>query len=92
MKENYSYPLDPSWSKEELYAVISMYQAIEMAYEKSILVDDFLNVYKGFKEAIPSIGEERRLSREFEEITGYSLYHAVKVARSTNKKSLKMGD
>lgn len=34
--------------------------------------------YRKFKQIVPSIGEEKKIFREFEEVSGYSAYHAVK--------------
>ena len=38
---------------------------------------------------VPSIGEERRLGRDFEDLSGYSLYRTVQAAKTTSGK-LKM--
>lgn len=37
--------------------------------------------YRAFKKIVPSIGEEKRLGREFEEVSGYSLYRATQAAK-----------
>lgn len=81
MKENYTYPLNPEWSTEELIAVMNMWDMVEKAYEKKATAQEVLTAYKAFKSVVKSIGEERVLGREFEEVTGYSMYHVVKVAK-----------
>lgn len=90
MKENYQYPLETYWSRAEMLAVISFYQAVEEAYEKGIAVDRFMDCYRDFKEVVPAIGEEKRLGREFEEASGYSIYRAVKQAKEMKQGKLKM--
>ena len=75
MIENYSYPLDLSWSTEELASVLSFFNKVEEAYE------DYLKAYRAFKQVVPSIGEEKRLGREFEQVSGYSLYRATQAAK-----------
>lgn len=90
MQENYDYPLDYSWSKDELVTVIALWNAVEKAYEGGIAVADFTNAYQAFKKVVPSIGEEKRLGNQFEKESGYSLYKTVKKSRETTSKLLKM--
>ena len=40
-----------------------------------------MEAYRAFKKVVPSIGEEKRLGREFEEVSGYSLYRATQAAK-----------
>ena len=40
-----------------------------------------MEAYRAFKKVVPSIGEEKRLGREFEEVSGYSLYRATQTAK-----------
>ena len=72
--KNYSYPLDLSWSTEELASVLSFFNQVEQAYEQKADARIYLEAYKAFKKVVPSIGEEKRLGKEFEEVSGYSLY------------------
>ena len=74
MQKNYSYPLDLSWSTEELASVLSFFNKVEEAKE-------YMEAYRAFKKVVPSIGEEKRLGREFEEVSGYSLYRATQAAK-----------
>ena len=81
MQKNYSYPLDLSWSTEELASVISFFNKVEEAYESKVEAKEYMEAYRAFKKVVPSIGEEKRLGREFEEVSGYSLYRANKTAK-----------
>ena len=63
---NYSYPIDLEWSHEEMNKVIKLWNAVEEAYEKGIQVEAFKKAYQEFKTVVRSIGEEKRLGREFE--------------------------
>lgn len=85
----YQYPLDLDWNTEEMVVVMKLWDKLEQAYEKGITAADFLTTYQAFKQVVPSIGEERRLGREFESLSGYSLYQTVKTAKETTGK-LKM--
>ncbi|MBF8807908.1 MAG: UPF0223 family protein [Enterococcus lacertideformus] len=89
MKE-YQYPLDLDWTINEMVTVMDMWETLEMAYEKGIDNVKFLKTYQRFKTVVPSIGEEKKLSKSFEQISGYSLYQAVQEAKKNNKKILKM--
>ena len=89
MKENYTYPIDYEAPREEILAVIAMFQVVEEAYEKGIVAEKVLAMYEVFKKYIKSIGEEKRLGRDFEAVSGYSLYRVVKEAK-TGKKKIKL--
>ena len=81
MQKNYSYPLDLSWSTEELASVLSFFNKVEEAYESKVEAKEYMEAYRAFKNVVPSIGEEKRLGREFEEVSGYSLYRATQTAK-----------
>jgi UPF0223 protein SPD_1235 len=61
--------------------VLSFFNQVEQAYEQKADARIYLEAYKAFKKVVPSIGEEKRLGKEFEEVSGYSLYRATKVAK-----------
>lgn len=90
MKENYSYPLDVEWSHQEIICVMNVFQAVEKVYEKGMKGSDFLAVYQAFKQVIKSIGEERGLGKEFEQVSGYSLYRCVQAAKATPERVIKL--
>ncbi len=46
--QNYSYPLDPSWTTKEMETVIAMFRAVEDAYEVGIDRDKILDCYRAF--------------------------------------------
>ncbi|MGY3749772.1 UPF0223 family protein [Vagococcus acidifermentans] len=89
MKENFSYPLNMDWTTEEIIAVMEMWQLVEQAYESRAAAEDILTQYRLFKTIVRSVGEERQLGREFEELTGYSLYRVVKAAKKQQTGVLK---
>ncbi len=77
----YQYPIDYHWSTDEIVDVIKFYEAIEKAYEKGIIRDELMNNYRRFKEIVTSKAEEKTLCGEFEEISGYSAYRVIKIAK-----------
>lgn len=90
MKENYQYPLDYTWRQEELVVVMKLWNLVEAAYEKGIPLAEFQAGYQAFKKVVPSIGEEKRLGKEFQQESGYSLYRVVQASKTTTRKILKM--
>ncbi|MGP6138790.1 MULTISPECIES: UPF0223 family protein [unclassified Jeotgalibaca] len=83
--KNYSYPLDLDWTHAEMVKVVSLWNAVESAYEGGISREEFIKKYRAFKEVVPSKGEEKQLGNAFEKISGYSLYQVVKASQNENK-------
>ena len=83
MQENYSYPLDESWSQAEMVTVIALYNAVESVYESGIKREDFLQKYRDFQQVVPMKMEQRRFDREFETESGYSIYRAFQQSQQT---------
>ncbi|EIA20454.1 UPF0223 family protein [Listeria fleischmannii] len=87
---NYSYPIDMDWSKEEITTVIHYFEMIEKAYEKGVSTSEIKEAYRAFKVVVPSIGEEKRLGREFEDASGYSPYQVMKMLKNATTSTIKM--
>ncbi|MFB5426020.1 UPF0223 family protein [Enterococcus faecalis] len=90
--KDYQYPLDLDWTTEEMVIVTNMRTAVEQANETGLPVDKFLTTYQQFKTVVKSIGEEKRLGREFENASGYSLYRTLQQAKKQGSGKLKLGD
>lgn len=90
--KDYQYPLDLDWTTEEMVIVTNMWTAVEQANETGLPVDKFLTTYQQFKTVVKSIGEEKRLGREFENASGYSLYRTLQQAKKKGSGKLKLGD
>ena len=91
MNKNYRYPLDISWSTEELASVLSFLNDVEQAYEAKIAAEKILASYQLFKKIVPNKAEEKRIGREFEIASGYSLYRAVQAAKQKEKGMFSLG-
>lgn len=78
----YQYPIDIDWSTEEIVDAIAFFEAVEQAYEKGIERDLLMAKYRRFKEIVPSIAGEKKICKEFEEVSGYSSYRVVQAAKS----------
>lgn len=77
----YSYPLNPDWTTEEMIAVVAFFEAVEAAYEKGILREKLMEKYNVFKKIVPSQGEEKSICRDYEKACGYVPYKVVKLAK-----------
>ncbi|HFR3796432.1 UPF0223 family protein [Streptococcus suis] len=91
MNKNYSYPLDFSWSTEEISSVLSFLNQVELAYEKGAVAGQVLTAYRAFKEVVPSKAQEKQIDRDFEDVSGYSSYRVVKAAQERQKGVVKLG-
>ena len=81
---DYNYPLDYSWSTEEIIDVIALYNAVEKAYEVGISKDEFMNAYRKFKVIVDSKSAEKQLDKELYEISHYSIYQVVKESKEND--------
>ncbi|ANB61693.1 UPF0223 family protein [Anoxybacteroides amylolyticum] len=78
---NYSYPFSYDWTTQEIIDVIKFFEAVETVYEHGMEREQLMNLYRRFKEIVPSKSEEKKWCDEFEKTSGYSSYHVVKKAK-----------
>lgn len=78
----YQYPISIDWTTEEIIDVMKFFELVEKAYEASVQRDDFMTVYKRYKEIVPSKSEEKTIDKEFQETSGFSTYQVIKKAKS----------
>lgn len=88
--KNYSYPLDLSWSTDEITAVLSFLNQVENAYESKVDAQKLLKCYADFKIVVKSKAQEKQIDRDFEKSSGYSTYKAVQAAISKEKGSFSL--
>lgn len=91
MTNNYAYPLDPSWSTDEITAVLHFLTQVEKAYETQVTADQVLLAYQDFKQVVPAKAQEKQIDRDFEEVSGYSSYRVVQQAKANGKGMIKFG-
>lgn len=90
MKENYEYPLMPEWSKDEIIAMVQFYAQVEDAYTTGVARDKFMKMVRKFKTIEPSIAAQKQLDRKFKELSGYSIYQAIKTVSNSSKERVKV--
>jgi len=91
MMKSYQYPIEETWTKQEIIDVINFFNLVEKAYESKVNRNDLLLAYQLFKKIVPSKSEEKSYFLQFEKSSGYSSYHAVKLARESNHDEINMG-
>lgn len=79
----YQYPMDYTWSTEEIVDVITFFEAIEKAYESKVSKEELMKAYRRFKEIVPGKADEKNYTDEFQESSGYSAYQVIKKAKET---------
>lgn len=80
----YNYPLDYTWSTDDIINVVALYNAVEQAYEKGIKKDEFLKAYRKFKSIVGTKSEEKQIDKDFEEVSGYSIYKVLKASQESD--------
>ncbi|WP_282919606.1 UPF0223 family protein [Ignavigranum ruoffiae] len=83
--QTYQYPIDPDWTTGEIIKVVSFLNVVEKAYESQISCQEFDKHYQAFKEVVDSIAGEKQIDRQFNEVSGYSIYQLVKKRRSLDQ-------
>jgi len=84
VNENYAYPLDYTWTTEEITIVFSFFKQVENYYENKRDNQEFLKAYQKFKTVVPSKMQEKQIGKEFEQNSGYSIYEALQSVKSVN--------
>jgi len=82
---DYSYPISIDWSTQEIIEVVKFFSLIEDAYEKGVQREHLMDQYRKFKKIVPSMAEEKKLFKEFEESSGLSSYKVVKLMKESEK-------
>ena len=75
---DYNYPLDYTWSTKDIIDVMSLYN------EEGISKTDFLNAYRKFKNVVGTKSEEKQIDKEFQDVSGYSIYKVFKASQEND--------
>lgn len=82
--------MDFSWTQDEIVKVLTMWALVEDVYEEGVEPERLMASYRDFKSVVKSIGEERSLGREFEAVSGYSLYRVMEKAKKNDSRKIKL--
>lgn len=81
--KSYQYPIEESWTKQEIIEVVHFFHLIENAYESAVNRNELLSAYRQFKKIVPSKSDEKTYFSQFETSSGYSSYHVIKKIKET---------
>lgn len=88
--KGYHYPIDESWSTDEIIDVVNFFNLVEQAYEAKVNRENLLLAYERLCEIIPSKSEQKRLFADFQKGSRYSCYAVVKTAQQSAMKNISM--
>jgi len=75
----YSYPIDfDLYTEREAVVLVEFLALIEDANEGKANADRLRKMYKKYRNIINSVSTEKQLDKEFEKISGYSIYRTIK--------------
>ena len=75
----YTYPIDfDLYSKREAIILIEFLALIEDANEGKVDKDLLIKKHKKFRSIINSVSTEKQMDREFEKMSGYSIYKTIR--------------
>lgn len=85
MSENYTLPIDSSWTVDEIVAVSNFIDRVLAVYETGVAKAILMAHYAQFRDVMPAKSEQKQFDRDFERQTGHSIYQTMKLAQTTTK-------
>ena len=74
----YSYPIDYDlYSPEEVIILVEFYALIEDANEGRVNKEILHQKYNEFRKIVNSVLLEKQIGKEFEKLSGYSIYKTI---------------
>lgn len=80
----YDYPLSPFWDTQDIIDVMSLYNAVEKAYEEGISKDEFMTCYRRYIKVVDSKCEQKQIDAAFEKVSHYSIYKVFQKAKDND--------
>ena len=74
----YDYPLSPFWDTQDIIDVMSLYNAVEKAYEEGISKDEFMTSYRRYIKVVDSKSEQKQIDAAFEKVSIYKVFQKSK--------------
>ncbi len=75
----YNYPIDYDlYNPEEVIKLVEFYALIEDANEGKVKKDVLIQKYNEFRKLVNSVSMEKQIDKEFEKLSGYSIYRTIK--------------
>ena len=75
----YTYPIDFNlYTEKEAVVLVEFLALIEDANEGKVDKDKLVKMYKKYRNIVNSVSTEKQMARDFEKISGYSIYNTIK--------------
>lgn len=75
----YSYPIDYElFTTEEILDIVEFLNLIEAANDQKKVPENIQKAYKRYRSIINSQSIEKQIDRDFEKLSGYSIYNTMK--------------
>ncbi|MGJ9383929.1 hypothetical protein CR203_02155 [Salipaludibacillus neizhouensis] len=84
MDKDINLPISIDWSKDEVIDVVHFFDLIDAAYTKGVDRSILLDQYQKYKKVVPSQSEEKQHFKDYQEQSGQSAYHTIKMARENS--------
>lgn len=84
----YTYPIDYDlFTAEEVSVIIEFLSLIEDANERKVKVEPIVlsKKHQDFRRLVNSIAMEKKIDRDFEKVSGYSIYKTIKKFKDNSK-------
>ena len=63
---------------------MSLYNAVEKAYEEGISKDEFMTCYRRYIKVVDSKSEQKQIDAAFEKVSHYSIYKVFQKAKDND--------
>ena len=74
----YNYPIDYDlYNSEEVIKLVEFYALIEDANERKVNKETLIKKYNEFRKLVNSISIEKQIDKEFEKLSGYSIFKTI---------------
>lgn len=75
----YSYPIDyEEFTTDEVLKLVEFLNLIEAANERKLIPDNLEKAYNTYRRILNSKSIEKQIDRDFEKMSGYSIYNTMK--------------
>ncbi len=74
----YSYPIDYDlYNPDEVIKLVEFYALVEDANEGKVNKEILIKTHNEFRKIINSVSTEKQIDKEFEKLSGYSIYKTI---------------
>ena len=83
-EENVRLSVESILGYQDIIDVMSLYNAVEKAYEEGISKDEFMTCYRRYIKVVDSKSEQKQIDAAFEKVSHYSIYKVFQKAKDND--------